>query len=88
MTEEGTVEQVTEHVKSLVERKRKPASIRGNLVTIGRLLHAEGVQAHDMGGPKALQGVPLVVDESVPESEVQVLDDEDKVIRTLKIPAR
>ena len=87
MKEEGTVEQVTEHFKSLVERKRTPAAIRGNMVTIARLLHAEGVQAHDMSGPKKLQGVPLIVDQDVPECEIQVLDDTDKVIRTLRIPS-
>lgn len=86
MTEEGSVEQISAEVKALVEKKRPPARLRANIVTIGRLLAAEAAHQQEHGGEKVLHGVPLVASEDVPESEVQVLDADGNVVRTLRIP--
>jgi hypothetical protein len=84
MTEEGSVDQVAAHVEALVAKDRAPASLRANMRTLGRLMAAE--ETSEQAGEKALAGVPLLLDDDVPDREIQVLDGEGKVVRTFKLP--
>jgi hypothetical protein len=87
MTEEGSIDQIAEHIRALTEAKpaRRPTRLRANLNTIGRLLNAEAVQAEATGESKRLHGVPLEMSKDLPDGEIQVIDGDDEVVRTLRV---